>query len=72
MAKIRATPINIFNTRDGMVRANGSVVRQRYVFEVKSPAESKQPWDYLKVAKELSLEQGAPLPLDKSGCAFLK
>ena len=71
MAKIRSTPINIFNTRDGHVRANGSVVRERYVFEVKSPAESKAPWDYLKVAKVLTPEQGAPLPVEKSGCKFV-
>ena len=53
------------------MRANGSVVRQRYVFEVKSPAESKQPWDYLKVAKELSFEEGAPLPVEQSGCKLM-
>lgn len=70
MAKVKSTPINIFNTKNGMVRQNGSTVRQRYVFQVKSPAESKQPWDYLKVAKELTLEEGAPLPLDQSGCKF--
>jgi branched-chain amino acid transport system substrate-binding protein len=68
IAKVKSTPINIFNTKNGMVRANGSTVRQRYVFQVKSPAESKAPWDYLKIAKELSLEEGAPLPLDSSGC----
>ena len=50
------------------MRENGSVVKQRYVFEVKSPAESKGPWDLLKVARELTLEQGAPLPVDQSGC----
>jgi branched-chain amino acid transport system substrate-binding protein len=68
MAKIRSMPINYFNTKDGRVRENGSVVKQRYVFEVKSPAESKGPWDLLKVARELTLEQGAPLPVDQSGC----
>ncbi|WP_293857145.1 ABC transporter substrate-binding protein [uncultured Alsobacter sp.] len=68
MAKVRSLPINYFNTKDGRVRENGSVVKQRYVFEVKSPAESKGPWDLLKVARELTLEQGAPLPVDQSGC----
>lgn len=68
MAKVRSLPINYFNTKDGRVRENGSVVKQRYVFEVKSPAESKGPWDLLKVASELTLEQGAPLPVDQSGC----
>jgi branched-chain amino acid transport system substrate-binding protein len=72
IAKVKATPINIFNTKNGMVRENGSTVRQRYVFQAKSPAESKAPWDYLKIAKELSFEEGAPLPLAQSGCTFLK
>ena len=68
MAKIRSTPINYFNTKDGRVLANGSVIKQRYVFEVKSLGESKGPWDYLKVARELTLEQGAPIPVEQSGC----
>lgn len=68
MAKVRANPIDYFNTKGGVVRANGSVVKQRYVFEVKAPAESKFPWDYLKVARELTLEQGSPLPVEASGC----
>ncbi|HSV59417.1 MAG TPA: ABC transporter substrate-binding protein [Variovorax sp.] len=70
MKQVRAIPINQWNTKGGQVRANGSVVRQRYVFQVKGPTESFQPWDYLKVAKELSLEEGAPLPVEQSGCKF--
>ncbi|HJV80003.1 ABC transporter substrate-binding protein [Noviherbaspirillum sp.] len=70
MKQVRATPINFFNTKNGVVRENGSVVRKRYVFQAKSPAESKYAWDYLKVAKELSLEEGAPVPVAESGCNF--
>lgn len=70
MKQVRAIPIDQWNTKGGQVRANGSVVRQRYVFQVKAPNESKVPWDYLKVAKALSLEEGAPLPVEKSGCKF--
>lgn len=71
MKEVRATPINFLNTKNGVVRENGSVVRQRYVFQTKAPAESKYAWDYLKVAKELSLEEGAPLPVAQSGCGFV-
>ena len=70
MKQVRAIPINAFNTKGGKVRENGSVTRQRYIFQVKSPAESKYPWDYLKVVKELSPEEGAPLPVASSGCKF--
>lgn len=72
MEQVRAMPIESFGTTDGEVRANGSVVRTRYVFEVKKPEESSKPWDYLKVAKKLSLEEGAPLPVEESGCRFVQ
>lgn len=72
MEKVRSMPIESFGTVDGEVRANGSVVRTRYVFEVKKPEESTKPWDYLKVARKLSLEEGAPLPVEASGCKFVK
>ena len=68
MAQMRALPINDFNTQDGRVLANGSVVRQRYVMQVKTPAESRGAWDYLKILKALSLEEGAPIPPEQSGC----
>ncbi len=72
MKQVRAIPINQWNTKGGQVRANGSVVRQRYVFQARAPGESNVPWDYLKVAKELSLTEGAPLPVEQSGCKFVK
>lgn len=71
MKKVREIPINQWNTKNGHVRANGSTVRQRYVFQAKSPNDSMVPWDYLKVVKELNLEEGAPLPVEKSGCKFI-
>jgi branched-chain amino acid transport system substrate-binding protein len=72
MKQVRAIPINQWNTKGGQVRANGSVVRQRYVFQVKALSDSMVPWDYLKIAKELSLTEGAPLPVEQSGCKFVK
>ncbi len=71
MKQARAIPINQWNTKGGQIRANGSVVRQRYVFQARAPGESNIPWDYLKVAKELSLTEGAPLPVEQSGCKFV-
>jgi len=68
IAQIKAIPIDDMNTRDGRVLANGSVLRQRYVMQVKTPADSHAPWDYLRILKALSLEEGAPIPADQSGC----
>lgn len=68
IAQMRAIPINDFNTQDGRVLANGSVSRQRYIMQVRTPEESRYPWDYLKVVKALSLEESAPIPPEQSGC----
>ncbi len=47
VAKMKATPVNDFMTRDGSIRADGRVIRDVYVFRVKTPAESKSEWDLL-------------------------
>ncbi len=68
IAQIKVIPVNDFNTKDGRVLANGSVLRQRYVMQVKSPAESHGPWDYVNIVKALSLAESAPIPPEQSGC----
>ena len=72
MEKIRSIPIDDFNTKGGQVRANGSIMRQRLVLQVKTPAESKAPWDYLRIVRTLSAEESAPPPVASSGCPFTK
>ena len=47
MAKMKATPVNDFMTHDGLIRADGRVIRDLYVLRVKTPAESKGEWDLL-------------------------
>jgi len=71
MAKMRATPINDFMTHDGKLRIDGRVLRELYLFEVKSPAESKQPWDYFKQLRTIPAED-AFRPLDQGGCPLVK
>ena len=68
VAAMREEPINDFMTRDGRLRANGSVVRQRMLLEVKEPSESKYPWDYAKIARTMSAEEAAPKTLEEAGC----
>lgn len=41
-----ATPINDFTTHGD--RVDGHVLRDLYLFQVKSPAESHEPWDYFR------------------------
>ena len=70
MAKMRATPINDFMTKNGKLRIDGRVLRNLYLFEVKSPAESKAPWDYFKELRTIPANE-AFRPLDKGGCPLV-
>ena len=49
IAQMRATPINDFMTHDGSIRADGRVIRDMYILQVKSPAESHGEWDLERV-----------------------
>jgi branched-chain amino acid transport system substrate-binding protein len=55
----------------GSIQANGRKIHPAYLFEVKKPAESKNPWDYYKQVAMIPADQ-AFTPLDKSSCALLK
>ena len=71
MAKMREMPINDFMTHDGTLRIDGRVLRDLYLFEVKSPAESKYDWDDFELVSTIKAED-AFRPLDKGGCPFVK
>jgi len=53
------------------IRPDGIVAAKAYLFEVKSPAESKYPWDYFKLVDEVPPEQ-AWQPLADSACPLVK
>ncbi len=71
MAKMRETPINDFMTHDGKLRIDGRVLRDLYLFQVKTPAESKALWDYYKQLRVISPDE-AFRPLDQGGCPLVK
>lgn len=52
MAYLKSTPLEDFYAK-GKIRADGRYVHDMYLMQVKSPAESKQPWDYYKVVSKL-------------------
>ena len=66
-AKMREMPIDDFMTHDGKLRIDGRVLRDMYLYEVKTPAESKYPWDYLKLLQTIPADE-AFRPLDEGGC----
>jgi branched-chain amino acid transport system substrate-binding protein len=53
----------------GKVRTDGRVIHDMYLFEVKSPEQSKQPWDYYTLRRTIPAEQ-AFRPLNQGGCAL--
>lgn len=70
-AKMRELPINDFFTNKGQIRADGRMVHDMYLWEVKSPTESKGPWDYLKAIKTIPADQ-AFQPMAAGSCYLAK
>jgi branched-chain amino acid transport system substrate-binding protein len=56
MVELKKMPINDFYAK-GNIRPDGRFVHDMYLMQVKSPAESTQPWDYYKVVAKLPGEQ---------------
>jgi branched-chain amino acid transport system substrate-binding protein len=48
-SKMREAPIEDFFSRNGRLREDGLMVHDLYLVQVKTPEESKHPWDYYKV-----------------------
>jgi len=57
MAELKKTRINDMFAKDGYVRADGVMVHDIYVMQVKTPQESKYPWDYYKVLRVMKGEE---------------
>jgi branched-chain amino acid transport system substrate-binding protein len=68
--KMKELPVNDFFTKGGSVREDGRVIRSMYLFQVKSPEESKYPYDYYKLLNTVSGEQ-AFRPLAEGGCPMV-
>ncbi len=71
MAKMREIPVNDFFARNGHVRADGRLIHDMYFVQVKTPAESKGPWDYYKVLATIPGDK-AFRPLDQGGCPLVR
>jgi branched-chain amino acid transport system substrate-binding protein len=57
MATLKKMKINDMFAKGGYIRADGVMIHDMYVMQVKSPQESKYPWDYYKVVKVMSGEE---------------
>jgi branched-chain amino acid transport system substrate-binding protein len=57
MAELKRAKINDLFTKGGYIRADGAMIHDMYVWQVKTPQESKYPWDYYKLVKKMSGEE---------------
>jgi branched-chain amino acid transport system substrate-binding protein len=64
-------PVNDFMTRNGKIREDGRLVRDMYLFRVKSPEESKSRFDYYKLLATIPGDE-AFRPMEQGGCPLLK
>ena len=71
MAKMRELPVDDFYARNGRLREDGRLVHDMYFAEVKTPAESKEPWDDYKI---LGTIPGASAfrSLEDGGCPLVR
>ena len=70
-AKIRELPVNDFMSKNVHVRRDGRVMRDFYLFQVKTPAESKGPWDYYNLVRTIPAEEAAR-PESEGNCPLVK
>lgn len=70
LAAMKRTPVNDFMTRDAVIRADGRLVRDMYVFRAKSPNESKGEWDIYQQLATIPGDQ-AFSPPDHDTCKLV-
>ena len=65
MARMRETPVNDFFAKNGRIGPDGLHRHDMYLVQVKTPEESKYPWDYYKIAKVIPAAEAFPPISDK-------
>jgi branched-chain amino acid transport system substrate-binding protein len=68
--KMREIPIQDAVMRNASIRPDGRVIHDMYLFQVKSPAQSKAPWDYYTLSATVPAAE-AFQPLERSACPLV-
>jgi branched-chain amino acid transport system substrate-binding protein len=68
--EMKATPTNDPLFGDGQVRKDGRVIHNLYLFQVKSPEQSKEPWDYYNLKRTVPAAE-AFRPINMGGCKLI-
>lgn len=71
MATLKSTPISDMFTKSGVIRADGRMVYDMYLRQVKTPAESKYAWDYYKTVRKIPGDEAYTTKAE-SKCAIWK
>lgn len=71
MKKMKETPINDFFAKGGKIREDGRMIHDMYVYQVKTPQESKYDWDFYKLLAVIPAAE-AYRPLSESACPLVK
>ncbi len=71
VAKMEAAPIDDALFGPTTVRPDGRAVHAMYLFQVKTPAQSKGPWDFYNLVSTIPPEQ-AFRPMNEGGCPLVK
>jgi branched-chain amino acid transport system substrate-binding protein len=70
VAKMKATPVNNFYNTNVKIRADGRVMHEMYLWQVKPAAESKSKYDFCKQLAAIS-PADAWRPLKDGGCPLV-
>jgi branched-chain amino acid transport system substrate-binding protein len=71
MAKMRELPVNDFYVTNGILRIDGRLLHPMYLVQVKSPAESKGPWDFYNIIRTIPADV-VFRPLAESACPLVQ
>jgi branched-chain amino acid transport system substrate-binding protein len=71
VAKMKELPTDDPLFGKGRIREDGRKIHDMFLFEAKTPAESKYPWDYYKLVRTIPAAE-AFRPLNDGGCSLVK
>jgi branched-chain amino acid transport system substrate-binding protein len=71
IAQMKRMPCDDDAFGPGRIREDHRKVHPAYLFEVKSPAESRGPWDFYKLRATVSAEE-AWRPANEGGCPMVR
>jgi branched-chain amino acid transport system substrate-binding protein len=70
-AKMKATPVNDFFSKNGKIGPDGLHRHDMYLVRVKAPQQSKYPWDYYEIVKTIPAALAFPT-VEQQACPLVK